>query len=88
MPQPNPPSELALAGEHDAAGRYDEAINALARGTQAGDLSCKTQLGKRLLAGDRSPALPAEGARFLHEAASEGEPEAAARLAALTAIGH
>jgi hypothetical protein len=88
MPHPIPQSELALAAEHDAAGRYDEAINALARGTQAGDRLCKTQLGKRLLAGDRAPALPAEGARFLHEAAVEGEPEAAARLAALTALGH
>lgn len=82
------PHELALAATHDAAGRHDEAINALARGTQAGDLACKTQLGRRLLAGDRAPALPAEGARILHEAALAGEPEAAARMAALTALGH
>jgi prolyl 4-hydroxylase len=88
MPQSIPQSGLALAAEHDAAGRHDEAVNALARGTQAGDLLCKTQLGKRLLAGDRAPVLPAEGARFLHEAAVAGEPEAAARLAALTALGH
>jgi prolyl 4-hydroxylase len=88
MPHLIQQSALALAAEHDAAGRYDEAINALARGTQAGDLGCKTQLGKRLLAGDRAPALPAEGARFLHEAAVAGDPEAAARLAALTGLGH
>ncbi len=88
MAHPSPQSEVARAAEHDAAGRYDEAINALARGTQVGDLRCKTQLGKRLLAGDRAPTLPAEGARFLHEAAMEGEPEAAARMAALTALGH
>ncbi len=87
MPHANPHSELALAAQHDAAGRYDEAINALARGTGAGDLACKTQLGKRLLAGDRAPALPPEGARFLLEAAAQGEPEAAARIAALTALG-
>ena len=77
-----------MAAEHDAAGRYDEAINALARGTQAGDLVCKTRLGRRLLAGDRAPALPAEGARLLHEAAVAGTPEAAAGMAALTALGH
>ena len=87
MSHGNPHPELALAAQHDAAGRYDEAINSLARGTGAGDLACKTQLGKRLLAGDRAPALPPEGARFLQEAATEGEPEAAARIAALTALG-
>jgi prolyl 4-hydroxylase len=87
MPHRNPHFEFALAAQHDAAGRYDEAINALARGTGAGDLACKTQLGKRLLAGDRAPALPPEGARFLLEAAVAGEPEAAARIAALTALG-
>jgi prolyl 4-hydroxylase len=88
MLNPAPHSELALAAQHDAAGRYHEAIDALARGTQRGDLGCQTQLGKRLLAGDRAPALPAEGARFLHEAAVAGEVEAAARIAAMTALGH
>jgi hypothetical protein len=87
MPYQNPHPEFAVAAQHDAAGRYDEAINALARGTAAGDLGCKTQLGKRLLVGDRAPALPAEGARFLQEAAVQGESEAAARLAVLTALG-
>jgi prolyl 4-hydroxylase len=87
MPHQDAHAELALAAQHDAAGRYDEAVNALARGTGAGDLACKTQLGKRLLAGDRAPALPPEGARFLLEAATQGEPEAAARIAALTALG-
>jgi len=81
-------SELTVAAEHDAAGRHDEAINALARGTGSGDVGCKTQLGKRLLAGDRAPALPAEGARFLYEAAVAGGPEAAARMAALSGLGH
>jgi prolyl 4-hydroxylase len=88
MPNPVPQFELTLAAQHDAAGRHREAIDALARGTQRGELACKTQLGKRLLAGDRAPALPQEGARFLHEAAVQGEPEAAARMAALTALGH
>jgi prolyl 4-hydroxylase len=88
MADPGPQSELALAAQHDAAGRHHDAIDALARGTSAGDLGCKTQLGKRLLAGDRAPALPLEGARFLHEAAVSGEPEAAARIAALIALGH
>ena len=88
MPNPVPQSEKTLAAQHDAAGRHREAIDALARGTQRGDLGCKTQLGKRLLAGDRAPALPTEGAKLLQEAAVAGEPEAAARIAALTALGH
>ena len=58
MAEPLTPSsaELALADEHDAAGRHHDAIDALARGTSAGNLACMRQLGKRLLAGDRAPA--------------------------------
>jgi prolyl 4-hydroxylase len=81
------PSELALAEQHDAAGRHPEAINALALGTQAGNLACMRQLGKRLLAGDRAPLLAAEGARFLLDAANRGDAEAAARMAALAGLG-
>jgi prolyl 4-hydroxylase len=87
MPLAPPSPERALADEHDAAGRHHEAIDALARGTSAGDLVCMRQLGKRLLAGDRAPLLAAEGARFLLDAANRGDPEAAARIAALTALG-
>ena len=87
MPQTPQPSELALAAEHDAAGRHDEAINALARGTQSGNVPCMRQLGKRLLAGDRAPLLAPEGARFLLDAAQRGDGEAAARIAALSALG-
>jgi prolyl 4-hydroxylase len=87
MPSATPSPELALADRHDAAGRHGEAIDALARGTSAGDLACMRQLGKRLLAGDRAPLLAAEGARFLLDAANQGDAEAAARIAALTALG-
>ncbi|HEY4211140.1 MAG TPA: 2OG-Fe(II) oxygenase [Steroidobacteraceae bacterium] len=78
---------LALADRHDCAGRHDDAINELALGTQAGDLTCMRQLAKRLLSGDRAPSLPAEGARFLQDAATQGDAEAAARMAALTVLG-
>jgi prolyl 4-hydroxylase len=87
MSQTTPQSPLAQAAQHDAAGRHHDAIDALARGTSAGDLACMTQLGKRLLVGDRAPALATEGARFLLEAAMKGEAEAAARMAALSALG-
>ena len=80
-------SELEIAQRHDAEGRHDDAINALARGTGAGDLPCMRELGKRLLAGDRAPLLAVEGARFIVDAANKGDAEAAARVAALTAMG-
>ena len=80
-------AEIALAEQHDAAGRHDEAINALARATQQGDVEATTRLGKRLLVGDRAPYLPAEGARFLADANNRGGAEAAARLAVLVAAG-
>jgi hypothetical protein len=86
-PATNRLSDLALAEQCDSEGRHYDAINALARGTRSGSLSCMTQLGKRLLAGDRAPLLAADGARFLLDAASRGDAEAAARIAALTALG-
>lgn len=46
-----------------------------------------TELGHRLLAGDRAPELPADGVRFLCDAARAGNGRALARVAALTATG-
>jgi len=78
---------LTLAAQHDLAGRHDDAVNALARATQAGDLDAMAELGKRLVIGDRAPQLPADGARFLRDAAVGGHAEAAVRLATLAALG-
>ena len=78
---------LALAAEHDLAGRHDDAINALARATQAGDLDAMTELGKRLVIGDRGPLLPKDGAGFLIDAFEGGHSEAGLKLATLTALG-
>ena len=80
-------SGIALAAQHDAAGRHDDAVNELALATQLGDLDATTELGKRLIVGDRAPLLPVDGARFLVEAMSKGHAEAALRLATLTALG-
>ena len=80
-------SALTLAAEHDLAGRHDDAINALARATQAGDLDAMTELGKRLVIGDRGPLLPRDGAGFLIDAFKGGHAEAALKLATLTALG-
>jgi len=78
---------LQLAAEHDAAGRHDEAINALAVATSRGDLAAMTELGKRLIIGDRAPYLPKDGARLLSDAARAGDADAAIRLACLSALG-
>jgi prolyl 4-hydroxylase len=71
----------------DASGNHDEAINELARGTHAGDVECTAWLGLRLVTGDRAPLLPNEGLRFLSEAREKGSGFAAARGAALMALG-
>ena len=84
----NPAPEVRQAEELDSAGRHSEAIDALARAVKRDkDLEAMTRLGKRLLVGDRAPALPREGTGFLAEAAQLGGAEAAARLAVLLAMG-
>jgi prolyl 4-hydroxylase len=85
MQLPHP--ELQNAARFDAAGNHDEAINCLARGTQAGSAACMAQLGLRLATADRAPLLVREGMEMLGEAAGNGEPGAAARGAALIALG-
>jgi prolyl 4-hydroxylase len=82
-----PTSELLAAAEHDACGRHDDALDALARGTRAGDLECMARLGLRLLTGDRAPPYPAEGEQLLAEAAERGSAWAANRAAAMLALG-
>jgi prolyl 4-hydroxylase len=77
----------ALAAEHDAAGRHDEAVNELALATQAGDIDAMTALGKRLIVGDRAPLLPKDGAGLLLDAMQAGNAEAAVRLATMKALG-
>jgi prolyl 4-hydroxylase len=79
--------DLQLAGQHDAAGRHDEAINALARGARAGDVDCTAWLGLRLFTGDRAPAMQGEGLGLLEQASERGSGWAAARAAALFALG-
>ena len=78
---------LDLAAKWDAAGKHDEAINELARGTHGGDVECMARLGLRLLTGDRAPLLPQEGLRFLADACDQGSGFAAARGAAIMALG-
>jgi hypothetical protein len=78
---------LAAAAAHDAAGRHDEAVNALALAAQRGDFEATVALGLRLLQGDRAPHLPKDGVGLLTDAARAGNTEAALRLAPLAALG-
>lgn len=80
-------SALQEALAHDAAGRHEASIEVLARATGAGDLATMSELGHRLLVGDRAPALEREGLGLIVDAAGAGEARALARLAALTAAG-
>ncbi len=85
MPAASP--HLTRAQQCDAKGDHDGAINELALGTTAGDAACTEALGIRLLTGDRSPHLPAEGLRFIGEALQAGRGAGAARAAAILALG-
>jgi prolyl 4-hydroxylase len=78
---------LLTAREHDAAGRHDDAVNTLAAATRGGDLQAMSELGHRLLIGDRAPHLVPHALSFITEAANRGEGRALARIAALTAAG-
>ena len=78
---------LSLAAEHDAAGRHDDAIDELAKAAQRGDVDATTELGKRLIIGDRAPCLPEDGLRFLLDSVVAGNVEAALRIATLAALG-
>lgn len=77
----------AKAAELDSAGDHRAAIDQLAVGARNKDVECLTRLGKRLLVGDRAPALPAQGAGFLDEAMQHGGAEAAALSAVIYAVG-
>ena len=79
--------DLATAERHDSLGEHAQAIDCLARAAQGGNNEAMTQLAKRLIAGDRAPMMPKEGARLLLDAARAGDGEAAAALAVLLALG-
>jgi hypothetical protein len=78
---------LAAAREHDVAGRHGEALETLKRAAGSGDLSATSELGHRLLAGDRAPKLVKQALALLAAAARGGEGRALARMATLTAAG-
>jgi hypothetical protein len=84
---PTASAALSTAREHDAAGRHEEAVDALAKATRAGDLQAMSELGHRLLIGDRAPRIVPHALSFIAEAARGGEGRALARVAALTAAG-
>ncbi len=71
----------------DAAGSHQEAYEALSRASRQGDLAAMSELGHRLLVGDRTPISPQHALPLLIEAMRGGEPRALARGAALTAGG-
>lgn len=75
------------ARELDTAGHHDQAIDHLARASQAGDAEAMTQLAKRIIIGDRAPRLVQQGIAILNDAVQMGSAEAAERLAVIVASG-
>jgi len=78
---------LSSAFELDAAGNPGEAFNVLKRASAAGDLPAMTELGHRLLTGDRAPKMTDHALALISGAARGGDGRALARMAALAAAG-
>lgn len=78
---------LEAARTLEENGRVAEAMETLKQASLQGDLNAMTELGHRLLVGDRAPKSPKHALYLLGEAAKAGEGRALARLAALTAGG-
>jgi hypothetical protein len=86
-PLPSESPHVATARSLGAAGRHEEALQELVRGTNAGDIAAMSELGHRLLVGRNAPPMPQDGLRMIQAAAAKGEAEALHRIAALTAGG-
>ena len=71
----------------DRAGQHAEALAALHRAAQAGDVGAMTYLGSRLASGRGAPLQPEPGARWLIRAGELGGPAARRTAAALIAAG-
>jgi prolyl 4-hydroxylase len=84
---PAPSPAVSTARGLDLAGRHGEALEILRAASKQGDAGAMSDLGHRLLIGDRAPKLPQHALRILAEAARRDEPRALARMAALTAAG-
>ncbi len=81
-------SELLMqASELDSLGNHEAAIKLLLGSAEKGDIEAKTQIGKRMIVGDRAPNLPKDGVGFIVEAAEAGGPEALCLLSVLFALG-
>lgn len=78
---------LAAARILDQTGRFAEAMETLRQASLKADLPAMSELGHRLLVGDRAPKSPKHALFLLRDAAKAGEARALARLAALTAAG-
>jgi len=78
---------LASARAHDAAGRHAEALQTLKDAARGADLAATSELGHRLLVGDRAPKMVQQALALLAAAARGGEGRALARMAALTVAG-
>jgi hypothetical protein len=78
---------LEAARELDLAGRHNEAIELLRKASLQGDLPAMSELGHRVLSGDRAPLSALHGLAFVREAAKRGEARAMTLVAALMAAG-
>lgn len=85
---PTVSKEVRQAQEFDANNQHQQAIDILVKAIDNGDVEAMTQLGKRLLVGDRAPTQQNKAAQLLGKAAAQGSPESLALVSVLFAIGH
>jgi prolyl 4-hydroxylase len=78
---------LAKAAAEDQRGDHNAALMTLVKATELNDPVALTQLGKRLLFGDRAPRRTKDGAALLLDAAEQNHPEAVAAMAILQSLG-
>jgi prolyl 4-hydroxylase len=81
-------AQIAMSAEEDRAGRYQAAIDWLARAARGNDPVALRLLGLRLVTGFNAPPMPHEGADFLRSAAGLRDANAAALLALFAGIGY
>jgi prolyl 4-hydroxylase len=86
-----PPGDAAAlidrARQLDLGGRHDDALAELRRLADQGHAAAMTEVGSRLMIGDRAPFELERGVSYVSSAAERGDPDALTIMATLAAAG-
>ncbi len=87
LPSDRAEARLERAHELDLKDRHEEGVAELRRLAALGDAAAMTQLGSRLMIGDRAPFNLKEGVAYISSAAERDDADALTILATLEAAG-